>query len=401
MPGYGILGFSSKLRILPSVIPAQPETGGIDPPLKVLWLIKGLGAGGAERLLVQSARYRDPGLVNPGVAYLLAQKSTLVATLEEEGCRPVTCLDARSSYDPRWIVRLRRLLEAGNFDVLHIHSPLAAIGARLAVRSLPARRRPRIVVTEHNVWSSHAPLTRLADRAGAGRTETHLAVSAAVLDSLPTRIRARSRIVRYGVDGAEMRREAGNRADARARLGVADDEILIGTVANLRATKGYPDLLVAAKTVTQTVAAARFVAVGRGPLEHELRDQHARLGLGDRFRFLGYRPDAPAVMAAFDVFCLPSHYEGLPIAMMEALALGLPVVATRVGGVDELITDGEDAVLVPPHRPALLADALIALAQDPERRARMADLARARSETIDAPSSVRAVEAVYREVVGR
>jgi glycosyltransferase involved in cell wall biosynthesis len=143
------------------------------------------------------------------------------------------------------------------------------------------------------------------------------------------------------------------------------------------------------------------VAVGRGPLEHELRDQAARLGLGDRFTFLGYREDALRVMSAFDVFCLPSHHEGLPVALMEALALGLPVVATRVGGVAEVVTDGEEAVLVPPSQPARLAGALVALARDPQRRALMAKAATVRSDAFDAPRSVHEVEAVYREIVGR
>jgi glycosyltransferase involved in cell wall biosynthesis len=104
-------------------------------------------------------------------------------------------------------------------------------------------------------------------------------------------------------------------------------------------------------------------------------------------------------MSAFDIFCLPSHHEGLPIALMEALALGLPVVATRVGGVEELVTDGREAVLVPARQPDLLASALLALARDPERRKKMAQHAAARGETLDAPSSVRAIEAVYRELV--
>jgi glycosyltransferase involved in cell wall biosynthesis len=284
--------------------------------------------------------------------------------------------------------------------VIHCHSPLVAIGARLALRSMAPPDRPRIVVTEHNVWSSHTPLTRFGDRVTAGPGEIHLAVSAAVQDSLPTAIRARSRVVRYGVDAAAVRREGRHRAAVRRSLGVADDEILIGTVANLRATKGYPDLLVAAREVIRSDASVRFVAVGRGPLEGELREQHARLGLGDRFAFLGFRPDAVGVMAAFDVFCLPSIHEGLPIALMEALALGLPVVATRVGGVAELVTDGEDAILVPASRPEALADALLTLARDPDRRTAMGRRARERSETLDAPGSVREVESVYREIVG-
>jgi glycosyltransferase involved in cell wall biosynthesis len=383
------------------VIAAQCEFGRIDPPLKVLWLIKGLGAGGAEQLVLQGARYRDPDLVEPAVAYLLPGKSTLAESLEHRGCRPVRCLGAKTSWDPRWILRLRRMVRRDQYDVVHIHSPLVAIGARLAVRSLLPRNRPRIVVTEHNVWSSHAPLTRLADELSAGPSEVHLAVSQAVHDSLPARIRGRSRVVRYGVDAGELRREGSHRASERKRLGVGDDEILIGTVANLRATKGYPDLLLAARDVIDATDSVRFVAVGRGPLEGELREQHARLGLGERFEFLGFRPDAVRVMSAFDVFCLPSRHEGLPVVLMEALALGLPIVATDVGGVAELVTDGDDAVLVPASEPARLAAELIALALDPPRRAAMAARARARGELLDAPGSVRTVEAVYREIVAR
>jgi glycosyltransferase involved in cell wall biosynthesis len=107
------------------------------------------------------------------------------------------------------------------------------------------------------------------------------------------------------------------------------------------------------------------------------------------------------VMSAFDVFCLPSRHEGLPVALMEALALGLPVVATRVGGVAELVTDGVDAVLVPAGEPDALADALVALAQDPARRAAMRRAACERADALDATASVRAIEAVYREAVRR
>jgi glycosyltransferase involved in cell wall biosynthesis len=382
------------------VIPAHSAFGAIRRPLKVLWVIKGLGAGGAEQLLVQHARLRDASVVAPAVAYLLPEKSTLAGTLESLGCDPVECLDARSSWDPLWTVRLRTLLREGNFDVVHIHSPLVAVGTRLALRSLPRRARPRIVVTEHNVWSSHAPLTRLADRLTAGREETHLAVSAAVRDSLPARIRARTRVIRYGVDTAAIRAEREHRAEQRRLLGITEDEIVIGTVANLRATKGYPDLLAAARAVVERVPKARFLAVGRGPLEARLRAQHETLGLGDRFTFLGYRSDAVRVMAACDLFCLASRHEGLPVALMEALALGLPVVATDVGGVAEVVTDGDDAVLVPPGRPDRLADALSALALDPARRERMAAAALARSELFDAPHAVREIEAVYAEEAG-
>ena len=184
----------------------------------------------------------------------------------------------------------------------------------------------------------------------------------------------------------------------RDSLGVPAGALVVGTVANLRVTKGYPDLLHAARTVLDALECVHFVSVGRGPLEPELRAMHAQLGLGDRFQLLGHRPDAVRVMSAFDVFCLPSHYEGLPVALMEAVALGLPVVATRVGGLAELVTDGREAVLVPPRRPEQLAEALLALLRDPSRRAEMSRCALQTAETLEIEHTVREVEAVYREV---
>ena len=136
-------------------------------------------------------------------------------------------------------------------------------------------------------------------------------------------------------------------------------------------------------------------------MSDELESLRAELGLGDRFEFLGFRPDAVELMSAFDIFCLASHHEGLPIVLMEALALGLPVVATRVGGIEEIVTDGVEAVLVPPRQPDRLARALIDLARAPQRRAEMAQRSRDRGELLDAPTTVATIEGVYREIVAR
>ncbi len=366
--------------------------------VKVLWLIKGLGVGGAEQLLLMSARNRDRRRIFPTVAYLLRVKSDLAAAMRGEDIE-TRCFDGRSSWNLRWLFALRRLLQTGRFDVIHIHSPLMAVGARLVVKSLPRRDRPRIVVTEHNVWKSHTPLTRFSDRLTSGRKEVRLAVSAAVRDSMPPAIRARARVVRHGIDTAKVREAAPAREAMRRSLGVPANDLLVGTVANLRATKGYPDLLHAARIVLDALAGVHFVSVGRGPLEAELRALHAQLRLGDRFQILGHRPDAVRVMSAFDVFCLPSHYEGLPVVLMEALALGLPIVATGVGGLAELVTDGCDAVLVPPRDPEQLAQALLALLRDPHRRAELSRCALQTADALNIEHTVREVEAVYREMM--
>ena len=369
-------------------------------PVRALWLIKGLGAGGAERLLALSARHRDPGAVAPHVAYLLEHKQALLPEFERAGI-DATCLGARASWDPSWVIRLRKLCIRTHFDIVHVHSPIAAIGARLALRTLPARKRPRLVITEHNVWGSHAKTTRLADNMTAHGDETHLAVSNAVRASMPARLRGDTRVIQHGVDLQEVRSAAVDRDVARRSLGVEAHEVLVGTVANLRATKGYPDLLCAARTVVDRVDNVRFVALGQGPMMQELLDRHDQLGLGDRFLFLGYRPDAVRVMSAFDVFCLASHHEGLPIALMEALVLGLPVVATDVGGIAELVTVGRGAILVPAGQPGRLADALTTVVRDPDLRAEMSRTARDIGDSLDALSAVREIEGVYREILDR
>jgi glycosyltransferase involved in cell wall biosynthesis len=365
-----------------------------------LWLIKGLGAGGAEQLLVLSARLRDRDAVTPSVAYLSAHKVALLDEFDRAGVA-ATCLGAKASWDLRWVVALRRMCRSERFDVVHTHSPITSIGARLALRTLPRRLRPRLITTEHNVWSSHARPTRLADGATAWGEETHLAVSEAVRASMPARLHGKTRVIQYGVDIGEVRAAARKRDEMRATLGIRPDQVVVGTVANLRATKGYPDLLAAARTVLDRSDNVIFLALGQGPMRDELHERAEQLALGDRFRFLGYRNDAVQVMSAFDVFCLASHHEGLPIALMEALVLGLPIVATDVGGISEIVTDGREAVLVAPREPQQLADALTKVVSDPARRAEMSALAHTRGDALDVTKAVRAVEAVYREGLDR
>jgi glycosyltransferase involved in cell wall biosynthesis len=370
----------------------------VSRPLRVLWLIKGLGPGGAEHLLLLGARERDRQAVSPRAGYLLAQKTALVPALEAAGV-PARLLGGRRLADPRWLLAIRREVLREPTDVVHAHSPLAAVGARLALRTIPRRRRPRMVTTDHSLWSGHGRLMRWADRATWRLDDAHIAVSEAVRRSLPPALRARSEVVLHGIDVAAARAERGNREFVRKELGLPADALVVGTVANLRAIKGNADLLAAARRVVDEDPDVRFVTVGQGPQEAELRALHERLGLGDRLLMLGHRPDAIRLMGGCDVFCLASRHEGLPVALMEALALGLPVVATAVGGVPEVVEDGVEGVLVPPRRPDALADALLALARDPDRRRRMAEAAAARGERLAISATVARVEQLYAELV--
>jgi glycosyltransferase involved in cell wall biosynthesis len=341
-------------------------------------------------------RERDASSFTYEVAYLTPSKDALVGLIESENVA-VTCLESRSSHDLSWLPRLRRLLVAHEIDLVHAHSPVAAAGARVVLRTMPARRRPRMITTEHNVWQSHVRLTRWADALTAHLDDAHLAVSSAVCRSLPVRVQKQTEVIRHGIDVPAVTALKDQRAAVRDELRLGND-LVVGTVANLRSTKGWPDLLTAARQVLDRVESARFVAVGQGPMEQEIRDLHRALGLGERFMLLGYRADAVRVMAGCDVFCLASHNEGLPVAVMEAMAVGLPVVATDVGGLSELVSDGIHGRLVAPHRPDLLATALVEILTDGAARARAAAAAEAAARELSSEGSIRRLETIYREL---
>ena len=366
--------------------------------IRVLWLIKGLGPGGAERLLTACAAARDRESFAYRAAYLLPWKDRLVPELEQLGIE-VECLVVRDERDLRWAGRLRSRLRDHPVDVVHAHSPYAAGVGRLVVRSLPRARRPRLVTTEHNSWSTFGRATRALNAATSPLDDAVIAVSADVRDSIRGPARRKTEVVVHGVVLEQVRARGAHREQAREELGIGPDEVLVATVANYVPKKDYPNLLEAARRVTERDPSVRFCAVGQGPLEQEVHELRDRLGLDERMVLTGYREDAVGVLAGADIFVLSSRFEGLPVALMEALTLGLPVVATAVGGVPEAVDHGVEGLLVPPGRPDRLADAIAELAGDPSRRKEMSDAARARSEDFDIERAVRRIEEIYREIV--
>jgi len=156
----------------------------------------------------------------------------------------------------------------------------------------------------------------------------------------------------------------------------------------------------AAQQVLERVPLARFAVAGDGPLRADLEEQARGLGLGDKFRFLGYRSDMHQVIAALDVYVLPSLWEGLPLALLEALAMNKLIVCTRVGGNPEIITEGENGLIVEPGDPGALADALVRALQDKALQDSAAQHNRAKFErTFSEPAMVGAHEALYRQLV--
>jgi glycosyltransferase involved in cell wall biosynthesis len=349
-----------------------------------------------ERLLVTHARFGDHDRFDYTAAYLVAGKDQLVGELAHLGVESHR-LEARHSLDPRWVWHLGRLVRTLGIDIVHIHSPMPAALARPRVRAM--RDRPRLVYTEHNRWECYSWPTRLANAVTFVADDAQIAVSQDAVSSIPRLLRRRIEPVTHGIDREAFVASLVSRTEARARLGVDDDEVVVLTIANLRTEKALDVLLDAAKLAVGTDPAVRFAVIGQGPLHSELRARHERLGLGDRVRLLGYVPDAATLLRGADMFCLSSRFEGLPVAVMEAMTAGVPVIATAVGGIPEHV-DPTCGRLVEPGRPDALAGAVLELAADTELRTRLGTAAQQRSERFDATAAVARIEAVYDAVVG-
>ena len=366
-------------------------------PIRVLWVIKALGPGGAEQLLLSAAQVHDRTEVDLECAYLIEDDPSFVADMEANGvpCHRVTA----GGMPYLWPWRLRRLIANGSFDIVHVHSPLPGSVARLGAMTVRRSLRPALVTTEHCSWRSYHPLTRAFNRATSGLAAVILAVSDETRESIVGRARNRTQTLVHGIDLETVRAQGSERDAVRAELGLEPSDWVVGIVANFREQKDYPNLLRATRMLIDAGHPVRVVSVGHGPLEGETRALATEMGLDDRMMFLGRRRDATRIMAGFDVFTLASLWEGLPVAIMEALALGLPIVATRVGGMEDALRDEPLGSLVPPADSAALAaaletallhgNALPATGLRPSERADRYDIRRA----------ARHLEGIYRDVV--
>ncbi|TDH61811.1 glycosyltransferase family 1 protein [Dankookia rubra] len=283
---------------------------------------------------------------------------------------------------------LLRIFRAEDFDLVQGHMPISGVLARLAARVARQRGRPRIAYTCHGfLFNQPGPWWRRALsfglEFGAGRiTDTYLTVSAEEAgDARRLGIHPRPVAVGNGRDPAIFHPDPAARAAVRAELGARQGDCVIIAVSRLVRHKGYPELLAAVRALPPPCVL--WVVGDRLPSDHgedmEPLFAAAAAALGPRLRRLGYRTDVPRLLAAADVFALPSHFEGLPMSVIEAMLCGLPVVATDIRGPREMVLDGETGLLVPPATVDPLAAALQDLAGDPGRRARMGEAGRQRA----------------------
>ncbi len=309
----------------------------------------------------------------------------LLDEVRATGLRVIAVPLARSLSPPAQWRAFRALLtviRAERPDLVHAHMPISGFLARLAARVAGV---PRVAYTCHGfLFNQPGPWWRRAlalviEWTGGRLTDLTLTVSTEeAADARRLWIDRRAIAVGNGRDPARFHPDAAARARIRAEFGVPGDRPVVIIVSRLVRHKGHPELLAAMAEVPE---AELWVVGDRLPSDHgeDLESLFAASPLGSRLRRLGYRRDVPALLAAADVFALPSHFEGLPMSVIEAMLTGLPVVATAIRGPREQVVAGETGLLVPPMTVAPLAAALRTLCADPALRARMGAAGRARA----------------------
>ena len=328
--------------------------------------------------LMRGARARGHDVIG------VCAEGPLLADVRADGLTIVTPPLARSTSllaQARAFMALYRLFRSEKPDLVHAHMPISGFLARLAARAAGV---PHIAYTCHGfLFNQPAPWPRRAASLImewiAGRVTTiFLTVSTEeAADARRLHIARNPIPVGNGRDPAIFRPDPAARAGVRAALGVAEETIVVTAVSRLVRHKGYPELLAAMRDVP----AELWVVGERLPSDHgeDMEPYFANAGLGPRLKRLGYRADVPAVLAASDIFVLPSHFEGLPMSVIEAMLCALPVVATNIRGPREQVIAEETGLLVPPATVGPLAEALRRLAADPAARARLGAAGRARA----------------------
>jgi glycosyltransferase involved in cell wall biosynthesis len=372
---------------------------------RIVHLITRLDLGGAQQNTLFCVRHHDRERFD---VELVAGRGGLLdgeaLAIPEAAVRIVPYLKHAISpwSDATALLRLRSDFRARGVDLVHTHSSKAGVVGRLAAHLAGV---PVVVHTAHG-WSfnrTQPSLTRRAfvalERLAAPLTDRLITVSRHNRDeglALGIGHRRQYEVVHSGIDAEDFRRPTRGRDAVRAELGVEPHHVLVGTVACLKPQKAPLDFVRAAAAAHARCDRLRFIVAGDGELREEVGALVRQLGLAGVVRLLGWRRDVADLLHAMDVFLLTSRFEGLPRAVLQAMAAGVPVVATAVDGTPEVVRDRRTGLLVPPESPEAAAERVLELVGDATLRRRCAEEAhRALDDAFDIHRMVRDLERIY------
>lgn len=364
--------------------------------MRVLIIIKGLGVGGAERLLLENARYLSP-TNRYWIANIDGRLENLRPQLIEAGYN-VETFDLCSIKAPVSVWRLARFIAQHRISVIHAHLPVAGVLSRIIGRlvSVP------VIYTEHNVVSSYHPITAALNKWTYSLNRKNITVSCAVQESVIHQYgRQASKVSVVVPNGVAVEAVAANRgfaAQVRATLQIPSHHHVFGTAARFHHVKRLDLLVTAFARAKEAIPASTLVLVGDGPTFTRVAKLAHDLGVAGDVRMVGMQSHPLPYIAALDTYVLCSEWEGMPVALLEAMALGRSIVASRVGGIPEMLNHNVEGLLFDRGDTDALVDAMCTLARTPSLAAQLGNNARERAiRHFDLQRLVRQTEALYAE----
>ena len=327
-------------------------------------------------LLPETLRLHDRKRFEFHYAYFLPWKNQMVSALEAQGAK-VTCFEARNNAAMfRQAGNIIRYCKDNNIDVIHAHLPWAGFVARY----IHKKTGIPVIYTEHNKQERYHIATKLINKYTFNSQTLAVAVSddvrASIIKNINPKIEVKT--ILNGVNTERFVRDGAVGKAMREKMGIPQDAIIVGTVAVFRFQKRLKEWLQVARKAADANANLRFVMIGDGPLKQEIEAERKRLGLEDYVLLPGLQEDTLPWYSMMDIFMMTSSFEGLPIALLEAMSMECAVVATRAGGIGEVVVDGESGVLVDVDEWERLSNLLVDLAGDRDMRDKLGISARDR-----------------------
>ncbi|MCL5958224.1 MAG: glycosyltransferase [Chloroflexi bacterium] len=359
--------------------------------VKVLQIVDQLGGGGAERVVVDIATHLPSGY-EPLVCVTRARGSLAYAPKLKERNVPFVPVGRRWRYDVVGLMQLRRLVSDFRPDIVHTH----LAGSNAIGRLLRLSAHIPVLISHEHTWA-YDPRDRvriLANRLLSPLSDAIVAVSGAdrrqliKVEHLPPH---KISVIYNGVDFSRVDNHVPS-AIYRQTLGIDERTFLAAIVGKLEFQKGHDVLLESLTKVVTRLPSFKLLVLGEGSLRVELEAKTSELNLHDHVVFMGFADDVGSVLSCVDLVVMPSHFEGHPLALLEAMAAGRTVIATDVGGVPEVIRPGETGILIPPGSPDALASSILDVASAPDMAAK---LGRAAAADVRARFSIQAAMAQY------
>lgn len=384
--------------------------------IRVLHPITRLIIGGAQENTMLTAVLMNKGVVGDGRYQVdivsgpqTGPEGSLIEEIRQRGTSLTIMPELRREISPvndlRAVQNLRRMMQAGGYHIVHTHSSKAGVVGRWAAHLAGV---PLIIHTVHG-WSFHdrmSPVKRqmyvLLEKFGAQFSQAMIVVSPRDIEKgLAQGIGRRQdyHVIRSGVELERFGYPQTPPVVMRQQLGIPAEALVVGSVTRLSPQKAPLDLVESFSHIHQERPDAWFVIVGDGPLRPDVEAKLAQLGLADRVILTGLRRDIPELMAAFDVFVLSSLWEGLPRVLPQAMATGLPIVATQADGSAEAVVDGENGFLVERGQPEALAAKTLLLLADRELRKKMGENGRSRSPQFGVTKMVQDIDQLYQSLL--